>query len=177
MHEYLSPGVYVEEIDAGPKPIEGVSTSTAGAVGVCSRGPTTDKPELGTSFAEFTRKFGGYLPEPDPAIVNNWALNATEGGRWWYFPLAVKGFFDNGGQRIYIKRVFSSGAKASNAKLGQGVISEIEKDTAANATRLTLRHLIGIAVTRDGTNVALRIFRGDTGTEVAGGPFAVTAYD
>ena len=30
MSEYLNPGVYVEEIDAGPKPIEGVSTSTAG---------------------------------------------------------------------------------------------------------------------------------------------------
>ena len=31
MPEYLHPGVYVEEVDAGPKPIEGVSTSTAGA--------------------------------------------------------------------------------------------------------------------------------------------------
>jgi hypothetical protein len=30
--EYLSPGVYVEEIDAGPKPIQGVGTSTVGWV-------------------------------------------------------------------------------------------------------------------------------------------------
>ncbi|MFN8451293.1 MAG: hypothetical protein U0521_22605 [Anaerolineae bacterium] len=30
MPEYLSPGVYVEEIAAGPRPIEGVGTSTAG---------------------------------------------------------------------------------------------------------------------------------------------------
>ncbi len=177
MPEYLSPGVYVEEIDAGPKPIEGVSTSTAGAVGVTALGPTTGKPELVTSFAEFQRKFGGFLPEPDNATVVKWALNDADGGRWWYFPLSVKGFFDNGGQRIYIKRVFSSGAKASNAKLGQGVVSEIEKDTAANASKLTLRHLIGIAVTRDGANVTLRIFRGDTGVEVTGGPFTVTAYD
>ncbi len=29
MPQYLSPGVYVEEVDAGPKPIEGVSTSVA----------------------------------------------------------------------------------------------------------------------------------------------------
>ena len=35
MPEYLSPGVYVEEIDTGSKPIEGVSTSTCGVVGVC----------------------------------------------------------------------------------------------------------------------------------------------
>ena len=30
MPEYLSPGVYVEEIDAGPKPIEGVSHQHGG---------------------------------------------------------------------------------------------------------------------------------------------------
>src|SRR5438045_4268525 len=107
MPEYLSPGVYVEEIDAGPKPIEGVSTSTAGAVGVTALGPTSGKPELVTSFAEFQRKFGGFLAEPDAAVLNKWALNPTDGGRWWHFPLAVKGFFDNGGQRIYIKRVFA----------------------------------------------------------------------
>ena len=29
MPEYLSPGVYVEEVDTGNKPIEGVATSTA----------------------------------------------------------------------------------------------------------------------------------------------------
>ena len=34
MPQYLSPGVYVEEINAGPKPIEGVSTSVCGAVGM-----------------------------------------------------------------------------------------------------------------------------------------------
>ena len=44
MPEYLSPGVYVEEIDAGPKPIEGVSTSTAGVVGVTDRGPSGGRP-------------------------------------------------------------------------------------------------------------------------------------
>ncbi len=175
MPEYLSPGVYVEEIDAGPKPIEGVSTSTAGAVGVTAFGPTSGKPELVTSFAEFQRKFGGFLAEPDAAIVNQWALSDSDGGRWWQFPLAVKGFFDNGGQRIYIKRVFSSTAKASEAKLGQGVVSRIEKDTAANATKLKLEHLVGVAVTRDGAAVALRIFRGDDGNQI-GGNFAVASY-
>ena len=39
MPEYLAPGVYVEEVDTGSKPIEGVSTSTAGMVGVTERGP------------------------------------------------------------------------------------------------------------------------------------------
>src|SRR6266851_3648844 len=101
MAEYLSPGVYVEEVDAGPKPIEGVSTSTAGMVGVTERGPSggavpgdtinRGKPVLVTSFADVTRIFGGFLPEPDAGTVNRWALDSSEGGRWWLFPLSVKG--------------------------------------------------------------------------------------
>ena len=37
MPEYLSPGVYIEEQDTGPEPIEGVSTSVTGFVGVTQR--------------------------------------------------------------------------------------------------------------------------------------------
>lgn len=150
MPEYLSPGVYVEEIDAGAKPIEGVSTSTCGAVGVTERGPTMGKPELVTSFLEFQRKFGGSLPEPPAALMNSWALNDAEGGRWWQFPLSVKGFFDNGGQRLYVKRVYTStGPEANRAQfarvdLGTGNIAEITRDAPANSTQLRLRHAIGI---------------------------------
>src|SRR5215813_7482099 len=144
MPEYLSPGVYVEEIDVGPKPIEGVSTSTTGAVGVTAYGPTSGKPELVTSFAEFVRKFGGFLPEPEESLVNKWALNPEEGGRWWQFPLAVKGFFDNGGQRLYVKRVFSGQATSAKTDFGKGLISEIVGDGAAGATSLKVRHIIGI---------------------------------
>jgi uncharacterized protein len=176
MPEYLSPGVYVEEIDAGPKPIEGVSTSTAGAVGVTALGPTSGPPELITSFAEFQRKFGGFLPEPENSIVNQWSLNDTDGGCWWHFPLSVKGFFDNGGQRIYIKRVYSSGAKASGTNLGGGLVSEIQKDTVNNATTLKLRHLIGVSVNLGLTPVILQLFRGDNGLPI-GGNFTVASYN
>lgn len=175
MPEYLSPGVYVEEIDAGPKPIEGVSTSTAGAVGVTAFGPTSGKPVLVTSFADFQRRFGGFVPEPDAGTVNQW-LNADDGGRWWQFPLAVKGFFDNGGQRMYIKRVFSSKSKASSAEIGQGVVSEIESDVTATATQIKLRHLVGVATQLNGAAASLRIFRGDTKAEIGNG-FSVTAYE
>ena len=37
MPEYLSPGVYVEEFESGSRPMEGVSTSTAGFVGVAEK--------------------------------------------------------------------------------------------------------------------------------------------
>jgi phage tail sheath protein FI len=89
MPEYLSPGVYVEEISMGPKPIEGVSTSTAGFVGQTERGPTS--PRLVTSWLDFQRWFGGYVADS-------------------YLPYAVQGFFDNGGQRVFVARVVGDGA-------------------------------------------------------------------
>ncbi|MGH7491703.1 MAG: phage tail sheath subtilisin-like domain-containing protein [bacterium] len=92
MPEYLAPGVYVEEVDTGPKPIEGVSTSTSGMVGVTERGPV-NVPTLVTGFADFRRQFGGYL---DRRIYSREA---------WYLPHAVEGFFNNVGKRLYIVRV------------------------------------------------------------------------
>ena len=97
MPEYLSPGVYVEEI-AGPRPIEGVSTSTTGFVGQTERGPTT--PRLVTSWSSYQRWFGG---EIDPAVS--------------YLPFAVKGFFDNSGQRAYVARVHNDDATIASADL------------------------------------------------------------
>ena len=44
MAEYLSPGVYVEEFESGAKPMEGVSTSTAGFIGLAERGPAEGVP-------------------------------------------------------------------------------------------------------------------------------------
>ena len=58
MPEYLYPGVYVEEIDTGNKPIEGVSTSTVGFLGVAERGPVT--PVFITNFPDYVRAFGRY---------------------------------------------------------------------------------------------------------------------
>jgi phage tail sheath protein FI len=168
MPEYLSPGVYVEEVDAGPKPIEGVSTSTAGAIGVTARGPSKGKPELVTSFNEFVRKFGGYLPEPDPALEAKWALDAAEGGKWWQFALSVKGFFDNGGQRLYVKRVTAASAVAASIELAKGVASELTKDAAATDTTLRVRHVLGVAA---GNNVNLFVNGADIGA------FTVSAYD
>ncbi len=184
MPEYLSPGVYVEEIDAGPKPIEGVSTSTAGAVGVTAFGPTDGKPVLVTSFAEFVRKFGGFLPEPSATLRQTWDDAKSEGGRWWQFPLSVKAFFDNGGQRIYIKRVFSSGpsgAAASSGKLGKGLVSDVIQDAPKGATRIKLAHLIGIqnTILAQGGNPAqhqVKFFDGKTNQPI-GTDFTIKSYD
>ena len=98
MPEYLAPGVFIEEIERGPRPIEGASTSTAAFLGETERGPT--RPRLVTNFSEYNRHFGG---------------DAGEGN---YVPYAVSGFFENGGRRAYICRI--TGAGAARAALTAG---------------------------------------------------------
>src|SRR4051812_11835362 len=72
------PGVYIEEISGGVRPIEGVPTSTAAFIGRASRGPT-DAPRLVTSFTEFERLYGGlWLDAPMTFAVQQYFMN---GGR------------------------------------------------------------------------------------------------
>src|SRR5215471_13921814 len=105
---YLSPGVYVEEIDTGNKPIEGVSTSTTGLVGVTERGPA-NVPTLVTSYGEFRRMFGGYLPITQ--------FRDPTGRAHCYLPHAAEGFFTNGGKRAYIVRVTAAEASRADRRL------------------------------------------------------------
>ncbi|WP_440956074.1 phage tail sheath family protein [Methanosarcina sp. Mfa9] len=90
MPEYLAPGVYIEEFEMGARPIEGVSTSTAGFLGETERGPTIP-PKLVTSLTQFMRIYGGYIEDSHLAY-------------------AVDGFFANGGQRCYIGRIVHKNA-------------------------------------------------------------------
>lgn len=106
MPEYLAPGVYIEEISTGPRPIEGVSTSTAGFVGQTERGPL--HPQLVTSWEEYYRWYGDYV---DRASL---PLQTAK----IYLPYAVRGFFANGGQRLFVARIVGAGAVAASADLG-----------------------------------------------------------
>jgi uncharacterized protein len=103
MPEYLAPGVYVEEVDTGAKPIEGVSTSTAGMVGVAERGPE-NVPVLITGVGEFRRWYGGHLRASDYDVHR-------------FLPHAVEGFFTNGGKRVYITRILDSAATRAASPL------------------------------------------------------------
>jgi phage tail sheath protein FI len=149
----------------------GVSTSIAGAVGVTEKGPTSGKPVLVTSFADFGAHFGGYLLEPsDPSILNDWAGSATEGGRWWQFAHSVEGFFLNGGQQLFVKRVFAQSAIASSANLGGGLVIPLKADAKRGASALLLEHLIGLD-----EGGQFHLVRGDTQADL--GAFTMGSYD
>ena len=107
MPEYLAPGVYVEETSFRTKSIEGVSTSTAAFVGPTRFGPTWGSPELLTSVADFERIYGSLDPltfEDGNGSIPN------------YLAQAVRAFFNNGGQRLYVSRTFHPGATDGHAQ-------------------------------------------------------------
>jgi uncharacterized protein len=90
--DYFAPGVYVEEISRGSRPIEGVSMSVAGFVG----------------FTEDIRSDAELF---DPMLITSWSqyldcfakpgsTGFTDFGA--YLPFAVKGWFDNGGGRCWV---------------------------------------------------------------------------
>jgi phage tail sheath protein FI len=83
--QYLSPGVYVEEVERGARPIEGVGTAVAAFVGFAERGPV-NQPTFIANWTQFTATFGGFLP----------------GG---YLAHAVYGYFNNGGGSCYVTRL------------------------------------------------------------------------
>lgn len=125
MAEYLSPGVYVEEYDSGAVPMQGVSTSTAGFIGLAQRGPVVGKPQLVTSFADYKRAFGGYLSE-------------AKFGEARFLPYVVEQFFINGGSRAYIMRVAAEGAAAAKATAGVLQIEAANPGEWGNKIRVTV---------------------------------------
>jgi hypothetical protein len=105
-------------------------------VGMTQRGPV-DYPTLVTSFGEFSRVFGGYLDHRD----------FTEGRD--SLPHAVEGFFNNGGQRVYITRIVGDDAGYSTADLlGPPVDSPASTTLSAQAAKGATQLRIS-----DGTNI------------------------
>ena len=125
MAEYLSPGVYVEEYDSGATPMQGVSTSTAGFVGLAERGPVIGQPQLVTSFADYTRMYGGYLSKAGYGDAR-------------YLPYAVEQFFANGGSRAYIMRAVPGDAKAASLTTGVLRITAANPGAWAEKMRVTV---------------------------------------
>ncbi len=102
MPEYLSPGVYIEETSYRTKTIEGVSTSTAGFVGPARFGPVSGPPVFVSSLADFQRIFGD-LEDLNFTDQANPQVN--------YLAHAVRAFFEEGGRRLFVQRVFNAPAR------------------------------------------------------------------
>ena len=114
MPSYLTPGIYIEEISTGPRPIESVGTSTAAFVGLA--------------------------PDPnarphEAVAINNWSqfvkFFAPEGSASTPLAHAVFGFFQNGGGRCYVVNVGTDGALVGDGHTRKGVELLEEVDEVA----------------------------------------------
>ncbi len=93
--DYFAPGVYVEEVDRGSRPIEGISMSVAGFIG-------------------FTEDVRGDAELFQPMMITNWdqyreyfAKPGSDGFTDFdaYLPFAVQGWFLNGGGRCWVTSI------------------------------------------------------------------------
>jgi phage tail sheath protein FI len=83
--EFVSPGVYIQEVPSGVRPIDAVSTSVLGIVGVTLAGTVSGATKV-TSWQGFIDAFG--RTDPDSFTAE-----------------AVWGFFHNGGSEAWVVKV------------------------------------------------------------------------
>ena len=126
MAKYLSPGVYVESVKKGTAPIEAISSSTGGFVGISIRGHVK-KPTLVTSWQNYLDQFAYGMETP-------FLINSD-------LSYSVYGFFQNGGTRAYIVRAaHSTAAKATGTITGEGgaVINALDEGTWGNKLKIAV---------------------------------------
>lgn len=104
MPEYLTPGVYVEEVSSGIRPIEGVGTSTGAFIGLADQGAVRT-PVLITSWTQFKETFGGLSDKN-------------------YLAYAVYQFFNEGGTKCYVVRA-AKGTAEKPLKQAEKTINDL----------------------------------------------------
>jgi phage tail sheath protein FI len=124
MPEYLAPGVYVEEVSFRSKSIEGVATTTTGFVGPTRYGPVTEDLDVLTSLADFERIYG----DRQRLVFDSGGTPVVTHNYMWH---AARAFFENGGARLYVKRVFL--AKTGSTGQATGEIANTAGTVTATA--------------------------------------------
>ncbi|MEW6288567.1 MAG: phage tail sheath subtilisin-like domain-containing protein [Thermodesulfobacteriota bacterium] len=118
------PGVYVEEISSGVRPIEAAGTSTAAFFGVAERGPIGSVRKI-FNFTEFQTSYGGFLND-------------------YFLAHAVFQFFNNGGTQCYVGRVAAGADTATVTILDRGTSVKNSMTIAAKSAGVWGNHIMVI---------------------------------
>jgi phage tail sheath protein FI len=116
--------VYVEETSFRAKSIEGVGTSTTAFVGPTRKGPIGGPLELLTSFGDFQRIYGDLSDlNLGGKVVPNYVAHAA------------RAYFNEGGSRLYVSRVYVAPAPANGTAVSPALgnvrmISRLPGDAA-----------------------------------------------
>jgi phage tail sheath protein FI len=138
MPQYLSPGVYVEEVESSIQPIAGVGTSTAGFVGTVAddvamppipgrflvddqgRPVDADGEPLGPGEAPVPVRYP-LAPDGEPQLITSWESFKNRFGDFQAgnntLAHAVYGFFNNGGTRCWVSGLATLNATTATTAL------------------------------------------------------------
>ncbi|NET62171.1 MAG: phage tail sheath family protein, partial [Symploca sp. SIO2E6] len=138
MPQYLSPGVYVEEVPPSSRPIAGVATSVAGFIGIVPQSiqlpaervettsdgtttvtfrveaktlPDTGISQLVTNWSQFVSAFADLVGDKtldELTNVDEADFDTAPLNAWSRLAQAVYGFFNNGGTRCHVIRIDSN---------------------------------------------------------------------
>jgi phage tail sheath protein FI len=120
---YQSPGVYVEEVSTGPKPIAGLPTNIAAIVGMTERGPVLEATRL-SSWNDYIATFGSFIEDS-------------------YTAESVYGFFENEGTAIWVTR--ADNATASTWNVIDGAAAQAFTITASSPGAWSKDMVVGVA--------------------------------
>jgi uncharacterized protein len=126
MPEYLTPGVYIEEVNTGPRPIEGVGTACAAFVGLAPNGPP-NQPVLVTNWMQYVNTFGS----PDESGKRDPHMKGA------YMSHSVYGYFLNGGGRCYVTRLVPS-TNGHSRKDGKASVPHVQLPSRSTKALPTL---------------------------------------
>lgn len=119
------PGVYMQEVSSGVRPIQAASTSTAAFLGVAERGPVGEVRRI-FNFTEFQTVYGGFLRDQ-------------------FLAHAVFQFFNNGGSQCYVGRVANDPKVADVTVMDRGepaqdalTVSAVSPGAWGNTLQLTV---------------------------------------
>jgi phage tail sheath protein FI len=114
--EFKAPGVYVEQVNPGMRPIQGVSTTVAAFLGFAESGPFA--PTIIKSLGEYQSSFGGFAA---PGCL----------------PYAMQGFFENGGSGCYVLRLPSPTPRVNRANVAGSAIVTTKPTPVGASPKLT----------------------------------------
>jgi len=169
MAEFLSPGIFIEEVSTSGQQVEAVGTSTMSTVGWTERGPV-DVATVVTGIDDYSRKFGEY----------------TNDSR---VPITVQAFFVNGGSRAYVVRVVPTDSVKGESCITEPITGEALSPVGTGSSPQTMTGTLTSVPAQKGSVVVT--WRNDPAVPVTGenptfspaesettvGPFLATLAD
>jgi phage tail sheath protein FI len=113
------PGVYIQEVSGGARPIQAAGTSTAAFVGVAERGPIGEVRRV-FNFTQFQSIYGGFLQNH-------------------YLAHAVFQFFNNGGAQCYVVRVVHDPVAQEDKKPTTATVTVQDRATSPSTPQDALK--------------------------------------